>query len=94
MKYKHISQKERDQMYDLLQQGCQQSEIATILDRHRATIRRELRRNSTCIDRRFNGCKNKKRYYLPDRAQVKYENRRKHAKTTYPLKNPLSTPTR
>ena len=89
MKYKHISQKERDQMYDLLQQGCQQSEIATILDRHRATIRRELRRNSTCIDRRFNGCKNKKRYYLPDRAQVKYENRRKHAKTTYPLKNPF-----
>ena len=31
----------------------------------------------------------KKKHYLPDRAQMKYEEKRRKAKTSYPLKNPF-----
>lgn len=89
MKYKHVSQEERDQIYDLCQQGYQESKIADLLHRHPATIGREIRRNACMIERRWNNSPKQKKHYLPDRAQKKYEERRKHAKTVYPLKNPF-----
>lgn len=89
MKYKHISQKERDEIYVLSQQGYKKSKIAQMLERDRSTIEREIKRNATSIDRRFNSSLKKKKHYLPDRAQMKYEERRRKAKSTYPLKNPF-----
>lgn len=89
MNYKHLSQKERDEIYDLLQSGYKKSEIARITGRHRSTIGREIKRNSTSLERRLNNSPKKKKHYLPDRAHGKYQDRRKKAKTTYPLKNPF-----
>lgn len=89
MKYKHLSQKEREEIYDLSQIGYKISKIAKILERHRSTIGNEIKRNSTSIERKLNNSPKKKKHYLPDRAQMKYEGRRKKAKTSYPLKNPF-----
>ena len=89
MKYKHLSQKERDEIYDLSQSGHLKSEIAKIISRPPSTIGREIKRNETSIERRLNNSPKKKKHYLPDRAQAKYEERRKKAKTSYPLKNPF-----
>lgn len=88
MNYKHLSQKERDQIFELLQVGYSKSEIAKFIDRNPSTISRELMRNSVCVDRKFNGSPlKKKKRYLPDTAQIKYEDRRKNSKSVYPLKN-------
>src|SRR3990167_10806979 len=89
MKYKHLSQKDRDEIYALLQEGYKKSAIAKLICRHLATIGREIKRNSSSLERRFNNSHKKKKHYLPDRAQEKYEKRRKQAKTVYPLKNPF-----
>lgn len=89
MKYKHLSPKEREEVFDLSQQGYKKSEIASLMKRARSTIGREIRRNSVSIERRFNNSPKKKKHYLPDRAQGKYEERRRKAKTAYPLKNPF-----
>jgi len=89
MKYKHLSQKEREEVYDLSLSGYNNSQISKILNRNRTTIGREVKRNSTSIERRFNNSPKKRKHYLPDRAQGKYEERRRNAKTLYPLKNPF-----
>jgi IS30 family transposase len=46
MKYKHLSQAERYQIYALMKAGHNQSQIAKFLDRHKSTISRELIRNT------------------------------------------------
>lgn len=43
MNYKHLSQHERYQIYALLRAGHTQTKIASILDRHKSTISRELK---------------------------------------------------
>lgn len=45
MNYTHLTQEERYQIYALIKAGHSQSEIANLLERHPATISRELRRN-------------------------------------------------
>jgi hypothetical protein len=45
MKYKHLSQAERYQIYALMKVGLDQTQIAKLLDRHKSTISRELIRN-------------------------------------------------
>jgi len=89
MQYTHLSQKERDQIYDLSQQGLKKSKIAKIINRDNSTIGREIERNETSIDRRYNNSPRKVKHYLPDTAQKKYEERRKKSKTTFPLKTPF-----
>ena len=44
--YTQLTQEERYQIYALLKAGHSQSEIATLLGRHKSTISRELRRNT------------------------------------------------
>lgn len=90
MKYKHISQEEREQIFFYLQEGEEKSEIARKLGRHPSTIGREIARNSTVIDRRNNNNpREKKKHYLPDKAEGKYKKRRKESKSAFPLKNPF-----
>ena len=89
MKYKHLSQKERDEIYALSQEGYLKTQIAQMLNRNKSTIGREIKRNATSIERRYNNSPKKKKHYLPDRAQQKYRERRRKAKTVYPLKNPF-----
>lgn len=89
MKYKHLSHFEREQLYDLSQLGLKKAEIARRLGREKSTIGREMERNATSIERRFNNSPKKKKHYLPDTAQKKYENRREKSKTPFPLKNPF-----
>lgn len=89
MKYKHLSHFEREQVYDLSQQGLKKAEIARILGRPKSTVGREIERNSSVIERRLNNSPKKKKHYLPDTAQKKYEDRRRKSKTPYPLRNPF-----
>jgi IS30 family transposase len=46
MKYKHLSQAERYQIYSLMKAGHDQTQIAKLLDRHKSTISQELIRNT------------------------------------------------
>ena len=46
MKYKHLSQAKRYQIYVLMKAGHDQTQIAKLLDRHKSTISRELIRNT------------------------------------------------
>jgi IS30 family transposase len=46
MTYQHLSQAERYQIYILMKDGKTQSQIATLMDRHKSTISRELARNT------------------------------------------------
>jgi IS30 family transposase len=87
MKYKHLSQKEREEIFLYLQEGKKRSEIARMLSRSPSSIGREISRNSSVIDRRKNSSKKKKKHYLPDKAEGKYKKRRKESKSPFPLKN-------
>ena len=49
--YTQLTQEERYQIEDLLSCGCSQDRIAALLDRHKSSISREIRRNS--IDGRY-----------------------------------------
>ncbi len=88
MNYSNLSQKERDQIYILKQECIKPNTIAKLLGRHRSTICREIKRNSTSIESRYNNSSKKRKHYLPDRAQQKYIQRRKESKYPFPLKNP------
>jgi IS30 family transposase len=46
MTYHHLSEEERYQISALLKEGLTQSQIAVNLGRHKATISREITRNS------------------------------------------------
>jgi len=46
MTYQHLSQTERYQIYILMKDGKTQSQIATLMDRHKSTISREIARNT------------------------------------------------
>ena len=53
MTYHQLTPEERYMLAALRRQGCNQSEIARQLGRHRSTVCRELRRNSTRADGRY-----------------------------------------
>jgi IS30 family transposase len=53
MTYRQLSPEERYMLAALRRQGCNQSEIARSLGRHRSTVCRELLRNSTRADGRY-----------------------------------------
>ena len=46
MTYTQLTQEERYQIYALLKAGHNQTDIAMILNRHKSTIHREIRRNT------------------------------------------------
>lgn len=74
--YKHISKEERDQISILFAKGQSQAEIATTLNRHKSTISRELKRNSS-----------PNVLYLSQHAQQKSEVRSHKAHKKQRLKN-------
>ena len=86
--YTHFTPEERDQLFDLLQIGLKQYQIAEVIRKSPSAVSRELNNNSTVIDRRLNNSPRKACHYLPDKAQKKYESRRKHSKYSFPLKSP------
>jgi IS30 family transposase len=53
MTYRQLSPEERYMLAALRRQGLNQSEIARSMGRHRSTVCRELRRNSTRADGRY-----------------------------------------
>ncbi len=53
MSYQQLTPGERYMLAALRKQGCNQSEIARSLGRHRSTISREIRRNRTRADGRY-----------------------------------------
>jgi transposase, IS30 family len=53
MTYRQLSPEERYMLAALRRQGLNQSEIARLLGRHRSTVCREVRRNSTRADGRY-----------------------------------------
>lgn len=89
-KYTQLTEKEREKIFLWLIWWLKQNEIASVLGRSPSTISREIKRNSSLIDFRLNNNiqeKNKKEnyYYLPDKAQVKYEKRKKEAWKQKPI---------
>lgn len=89
MKYKHLSQKEREQIHDLSQEGFKKAAIAKRSGRQKSIIGREIERNSSVIERRLNNSPEKKKHYLPDTAQKKYVTRRRKSKTPFPPRDPF-----
>lgn len=87
-KYTHFTSEERDELFDLLQLGLKQKEVAEIIRKSPSAVSRELKRNPTSINRRYNNSPKKIKHYLPDKAQRKYEQRRKLSKYPFPLKKP------
>lgn len=73
MSYHQITSGERYSIAALRTQGFNQSEIARALDRHRSTISRELRRNSS----RFDGA------YRPSQAIEKTSGRRSRSRRNW-----------
>ena len=63
MSYKHLSIQEREMLLLYRAQGLSICKIAALLERHKSTIARELKRNATD--------------YLPSEAQACYQRRRK-----------------
>src|SRR5918993_44861 len=53
MTYRQLSPEERYMLAALRKQGCNKSQIARALGRHRSTVGRELQRNSTRADGRY-----------------------------------------
>lgn len=68
--YKQLSQKERDRIFLLKQEGKTNKDIAKILGRDKSTIGRELKRNKH----------NKFNQYLPDTAERKANKRKKQGR--------------
>jgi len=66
MSYRQLTPEERYMLAALRRQGCNQSEIARSLGRHRSTICREVRRNSCHLDG----------HYRPSKAQERTNGRR------------------
>ena len=87
--YTHFQSEERDQLYDLLQLGLKQYQIAKIIEKDPSSISREIKRNATSIERKYNNSPKKIKHYLPDKAQHKYKQRRKQSKFPFPLKKPV-----
>ena len=85
-KYTHLSNKERDYLFVLLQFGItNKEEIARRMNRDPTTIRREIKRNKTMIGIKNNNNPSLKDdpnsfHYIPDRATKKYMKRRKESK--------------
>jgi IS30 family transposase len=86
-KYQHLSQKEREEIYIYQKENYTITKIAELIGRNKSTISREIRRNATNIEARYNNSPKKNKQYLPDRAQNKYEQKRRKSKSPYPLKN-------
>ena len=88
-KYTHISDEERENIFELLLSGTLQKDMATILGRDAGTISRELSRNRSVM-RGKNAKKEKTSedyYYLPDTASNKARMRRKGIWPISPMKN-------
>lgn len=74
MGYSHISIKERELIYLLLEENLSYAAIGKILGRSKSTISREIKRNT--------GSDN---YYSPSEATQKYKERRKNSHAKYRL---------
>ena len=74
--YRHITPIERGCIMTLFNQGHSPAAIATMLKRHRCTILRELKRNSAG------------KSYDANRAQEKYDSRRKRCRRKRKLDDP------
>jgi IS30 family transposase len=70
MTYCQLTSGERYMLAALRKQGFNQSEIARSLDRHRSTISREVRRNSSRLDG----------HYRPSKAQERTQGRRSRSR--------------
>src|SRR5215213_7834100 len=70
MTYHQLTSGERYMLAALRRQGCNQSQIARELGRHRSTVCREVRRNSTRADG----------HYRPFTAQERTNGRRSRAR--------------
>ena len=88
--YKHLTEKDREIIFILKRKGWKQIKIADQLKVHPGTVSREIKRNSSVINIRFNNHPKKEKYkqYLPDKAHQKSKKRRYESKTPFPLKTP------
>ncbi|MGR3310695.1 MAG: helix-turn-helix domain-containing protein [Candidatus Brocadiales bacterium] len=75
--YKHLTMADRDIITELLYEGKTISEIANAIGRHKSTISRELKRNSSPVQTR----------YFSHRAQFRADQRRTEACCRLLLKN-------
>ncbi len=80
--YKHLAEEEREILFYYINQWYKQKDIADILKRNPWTISRELKRNKTSIHP-----KHQEKIYLPNKANVKYIERRQRSYYTRKILN-------
>ena len=88
--YSHLSASECGEMSAYLKMGKKPAEIARLLDRHRSTICREIRRGTVTQVQDKNGKLNYYEAYFADSGQRAYGTNRKKS-TYHKLKNCSST---
>lgn len=86
MHYWHLTLKERERLFLLLERWWKVPQIAKDLQRHHWTLYREIERNSVQLWA-WRPSKQTKKHYLPDRAQLKSETRKTQPKNNAKLKN-------
>ena len=77
--YSHLSASERGEMSAYLKMGKKPTEIARLLDRHRSTICREIRRGTVTQVQDKNGKLNYYEAYFTDSGQRAYGTNRKNS---------------
>jgi len=88
--YKHFWEKEREIIYLWLQEWLSKQKIAKKVNRHPSSIWREIKRSSSLLNISLNWNKEAKEdknnyHYLPDRANIKYNKRKKEAWKQRPI---------
>lgn len=78
-RYSHLSASERGEISAYLKMGKKPAEIARLLNRHRSTITREIKRGTVTQVQDKNGKRTYYPSYFADSGQRVYENNRKHS---------------
>ncbi len=78
-RYSHLSASERGEISAYLKMGKKPAEIARLLNRHRSTITREIKRGTVTQVQDKNGKRTYYPSYFADSAQRVYEDNRKRS---------------
>lgn len=79
--YTHLNETERDNIERWLNEGKILAEIARLLDRHRSTIYREIKRGTTTQIKNINGYQQEVKVYLADTGQAIYDRNRERSQS-------------
>lgn len=80
-KYTHLDKTERKNIERWLNEGKSLAKISRLLDRHRSTIYREIKRGTTTQIKNINGYQQEVQVYLADTGQAIYDKNRERSQS-------------